>query len=97
MSESRDIRIVQLSRMLGLAADVADYGSASSAIARDPAAFANALFDEAVQNDDVLSRESALDYLEMRLAFFGEVTTGHEAAVRDAFRRRLAAWDTPTA
>lgn len=93
MSESRDLRLVQLARILE--SPGIDEAEARTAIAGDPAGFAAAIFAEAAENDDVTSSVAAIDYLETRLAFFADVVGGAGDAIREAFRRRAQAWDRP--
>lgn len=82
----------QLSRIFGR--DIAMPESARAAIAAAPDVLANAFFAEAADSDDVTSVESALDYLEGRLAFFVPLIDAQTAAIiRHAFRERLRAWE----
>jgi hypothetical protein len=93
MTPPGNVRLVQVTRMLGLEPPAATEAEARSAIAARPAEFAGALFLEAADSDDVTSVESALEYLEARLAFFGAMLTSETAdALRAAFRERLKAW-----
>jgi len=93
MTPPPDVRLVQLTRMLGLEPPMATDAEARTAVAAQPTEFAFALFLEAADSDDVTSVESALDYLEGRLSFFGAMVTSETAdAVRAAFRARLKAW-----
>ena len=88
-----DLRLRQLARMLSLSPDGLDLPSARAIIAARPADFADALFAEAAQNDDVTSTTAALDYLEARLLDFpGLVGPEILAGVRAAFAARLVAW-----
>ena len=90
-----DIRLIQLARIFGVA-KVEDEGSARALIAARSAAFADALFAEAADNDDVTSSRAALDYLDGRLAeFSGLIEIGTAGQVRAAFMTRLAAWGDP--
>ena len=93
MAESRDLRLVQLARLLNRA--IESESDAVRAIAHDPATLGAALVDEAAQNDDVVSSAAALDYLDTRLAFFGPLVGDRSNAVREAFAERLEAWDSP--
>lgn len=72
-----------------------DEAQARAAILAAPDAFAAALFAEAADNDDVVSSAAALEYLETRLSFLGDLIGDAGAAIREAFRRRVAAWDRP--
>ena len=87
-----DIRLIHAARMLGLPIATLTPESARDAIAARPADFASALFEEAAGNDDVTSAAAALDYLETRLAFFGDLTGEATASVRRDFASHLAAW-----
>jgi hypothetical protein len=88
-----DIRLVQAARMMGLNRDQVTENSARTAIASDALHFADELFLEAVASDDVTSEASALDYLEVRLAFFGDLLDiPVPNTVRTRFAERLEAW-----
>ena len=88
-----DLRLVQLARMLSLPGEGLNILGARAAIAARPADFADALFAEAAQNDDVTSTTAALEYLEARLLeFAGLLGLDALASVRRAFGARLAAW-----
>lgn len=89
---SGEERHKQLSRIF--ATQIEDDEAARSAISAKPGDFAAALFLEAAASDDVISRESALDYLSGRLTFFGGLVSGNaSSAVTSAFDERLKAWD----
>lgn len=90
-----DIRLIQLARMLGLDPGAAlDDASAASLVRERATALADAIFHEAADSDDVVSAETALDYLEGRLIFFGDLVPAETAAaIRRAFRERLRAWE----
>lgn len=90
-----DVRLVQLARMLGLGRATALDHQAAAALVRDrPRDLADAIFHEAADSDDVLSTEAALDYLQGRLVFFGDLIAPEAATtIRRAFRERLAAWE----
>ncbi len=87
-----DLRLIQIARLLGLDRDTLTETAARAAIAAAPAAFATVLFAEAADNDDVTSATAALDYLETRLLFFGELVP-HPDSVREAFRVLTLAWE----
>lgn len=91
----QDIRLVQLARMTRLEPGAAlDDASAVSLVRERAAELADAIFREAADSDDVVSTETALDYLEGRLAFFGPVIPADAATtIRRAFRERLSAWE----
>ena len=80
-----DLRLIQAARLLGLDRATLTEAAATAAIGAEPAVFGQALFAEAAENDDVTSGAAALDYLETRLRFFGDLVT-HPEAVREAFR-----------
>jgi hypothetical protein len=66
---------------------------ARAAIAGRTRDFANALFAEAADSDDVTGPQAALDYLEGRLLEFGDLLEPATAeVVRTVFRERLVAW-----
>lgn len=84
--------LVQLSRIYGL--ELSNSDKARAAIAGAPAVLAAALFHEAADSDDVAGVASAMDYLDLRLAFLGELVppdADHE--VRSAFRDHVRAWE----
>ncbi len=90
-----DMRLVQLARMLAVPLADLTPGSARALIAARPADMADALFREAADSDDVTDTSTALDYLEGRLSFFGELLSPVAAeAVRAAFRERVRAWES---
>lgn len=90
---SADERTRQLARLLGLPRD-ADATRAVQAAAGDPGGLAAALVAEAAENDDVTSAAAAVEYLELRLRFFGELIPPEVAeAVRRRFAELAAAWD----
>jgi hypothetical protein len=91
-----DVRLIQVARIYGLARDETTDETARAAINNDPRRLAEALFEEATASDDVISEATALEYLEGRFAFLGDVVGD---AARDAtelhFRVRLQAWLDP--
>jgi hypothetical protein len=93
VGELTDIRHVQLSRILNLPRNV-EPGAIESLARAMSHVLADAFFAEAVDSDDVTGRESALAYLEDRLAFFGDIIGERGVAdVRSEFKKRVAAWD----
>lgn len=86
-----DLRLIQAARLLGLDRATLTEAAARAAIAAAPAVFGQALFAEAADNDDVTDAAAALDYLETRLRFFGDLVQ-HPVAVREAFRVLTLAW-----
>ncbi|MFN0145559.1 MAG: hypothetical protein ACKVT1_03535 [Dehalococcoidia bacterium] len=89
-----DIRLVQVARMLSLGSHTVTAERARAEIASRPGDFARAFLEEAAASDDVTSTETALDYLESRLAEFGELVERHVAiTVRGQFEQLLASWE----
>lgn len=86
-----DPRLVQLGRILNTPIDsIAD---ARAAVSVRPEDVAEALFLEAAASDDVTSAVAALDYLETRLAYLGDIVEPSAAAhIRNHFRERISAW-----
>lgn len=81
----------QLSRLLGT--PLADDRAAEKEVSGRCEELAAALFLEAVDSDDVTGEESALAYLEGRLAYFGVlITPAAGTVIRSAFSERLRAW-----
>lgn len=90
-----DMRLVQLARMLAVPLADLTPESARALIAARPVEVADALFHEAADSDDVTGNDTALDYLEGRLASFGDLLSpGAAETIRVAFRDRLRAWDS---
>ena len=84
-------RLRQLSRLF--ATSIPDESAAGAAISARAAELGSAFFLEAADSDDVTSEDSALVYLEGRLAYFGPLITPKAAAtVRATFAERLRAW-----
>lgn len=84
-------RLRQLSRLF--ATPIPDDSAAAAAISARAAELASAFFLEAADSDDVTSEDSALAYLEGRLAYFGPLVAPEAAAtVRAIFAERLRAW-----
>ncbi|HEY5475533.1 MAG TPA: hypothetical protein VIK11_02355 [Tepidiformaceae bacterium] len=90
-----DMRLVQIARMLAVPLPELTPASAAALIAARPADMADAIFHEAADSDDVTGSEAAREYLEARLAFFGELAPpGAAEAIRAGFRERIGAWDS---
>jgi hypothetical protein len=88
-----DIRLLQLGRILGLPAETLTPAAAGQAIAERTSDLAAAFFHEAADNDDVISIEAALDYLDGRLAFFGAlIPAPANRSIRAFFRASLESW-----
>lgn len=85
-----DSRHRQLSRIYHRT--IEDDDDARAAINGDPGILASALFLEAVESDDVTSIETAREYLEVRLAFLGNLAADSRDAILAAFEQRLKAW-----
>lgn len=89
------MRLVQLARMLAIPLTDLAPDSARALIAASPEDLADALFHEAADSDDVTDSSTALDYLEGRIGFFGELISPDVAEkVRAAFRDRISVWDS---
>jgi hypothetical protein len=89
-----DIRRVQLARILGLPPAALTGRRAGAELAAHPAELAQAFFHEAANNDDVISPETALEYLEGRLAFFaGLIPDATLPTIRALFDEHLTAWE----
>ncbi len=86
-----DSRHRQLSRIYQR--PVEDDAAARSVVGADPGTLAAAIFLEAVESDDVTSKETARVYFEDRLAFMGDLVVGAEALLRSDFEARLDSWD----
>jgi hypothetical protein len=88
------LRLVQLARLMGARTHALSREEARSRAASDPARLAQGLLAEAADNDDVLSADGALDYMEERLRYFGEALDGETPErVREAFRALVQRWD----
>ncbi len=88
-----DLRLTQLTRILGLDPAGVSLDSAPQVVESRARELAAAFFAEAAANDDVTDADSARSYLELRLSAFGElVPEAAAAAIRAAFEARLAAW-----
>jgi len=89
-----NVRLTQVARILDLPGSDLTPEQAREAISARPEAFADELFVEAANNDDVTSTEAALLYLDSRLEDFGDLVSGEaQARIRAEFGRRLAAWE----
>lgn len=87
-----DPRPRQAARLLGL--ETVDAASARAAFAQDPGRLAAGLVDEAAASDDVTSAATALDYLETRLAYLGDlIDAATGTAVRERFTEAVRGWD----
>ncbi len=91
-----DVRLIQVARIYGLMRDEMTDETAANAISDDPGRLAAAIFEEATASDDVISEETALEYLEGRFSFLGDLVAGEDRPVieRD-FRARLEEWLEP--
>ncbi|MBA4180333.1 MAG: hypothetical protein C0506_07080 [Anaerolinea sp.] len=86
-----DPRLVQLARILNTPLESAE--AARVAVSARFEDVAEALVLEAAASDDVTSGQSALEYLEGRLLYLGEILEPAAAArIRDRFRARTASW-----
>lgn len=88
-------RVTQLARILNREArELADDAGARSAINKNTDTVAEALFQEAADSDDVVSTGTALEYMEGRIAFFGDLIEDDAASgIRDRFTALVAQWD----
>jgi len=88
-----DVRLIQVARILGLRPLGLTRDAARDAIAMRAPEMALAFFLEAADSDDVTGAASALDYLEGRIDFFGDLITPAAVAVmQTAFREKLRSW-----
>lgn len=79
--------------MLALPRDGLTVAAARSAINARALDMAAALLEEAAQSDDVTSAETALDYLEDRLAYLADFVPADAAAdIRSAFAEGVEGW-----
>ena len=86
-----DPRLVQLARILQTPLD--STAAARAAVSARAGEVAEALVFEAAASDDVTSTEAALDYLEARLVYLGDLVEPAAAAhIRNHFRVRISAW-----
>lgn len=90
-------QLVQLSRMLGMPVDVLEHQVRTQALANtiedSVGTLAEAFFHEAADSDDVTSIETGMDYLEVRLAYFGELVRPAAAeAIRGRFAELVESW-----
>jgi hypothetical protein len=90
----RSEALTQIARLLGDAnLRSTDDDSVRAAVDQRFSALIESLLDETAASDDVFSRESALAYLEDRLAFLGVLLTEEQIGrLREAARERLEAW-----
>lgn len=88
-----DIRLIQVARILGLPLSGLTRDAAREAIAMRAPEMALAFFLEAADSDDVTGFDSAVDYLDGRITFFGDLVAPAAAeTMRAAFRERLRSW-----
>ena len=86
-----DPRLVQLTRILNSSLDSASV--AREAVSARPDDVADALVLEASASDDVMSAESAVDYLDGRLSYLGDIVDPAAAErIRARFRERIGNW-----
>jgi hypothetical protein len=89
-----DIRLIQVARILGLQPLGLEHEGARDAITMRAPEVALAFFLEAADSDDVTDVASALDYLEGRISFFGDLIAPDVAEViRTGFREKLQRWE----
>lgn len=88
-----DVRLAQLTRILGIANE-SDEAAVQAAASASPDKVAEALFREAADSDDVIDLESAVAYMEARMEYLGELLPeASKTAVRSEFHERLKAWE----
>ena len=86
-----DPRLVQLTRLLHTPLE--SHAAARAAVSARHDELAAAFVLEAIASDDVTSAASALDYLETRLAYLGDIVgTAAAASIRARFSEAVAAW-----
>jgi hypothetical protein len=89
-----DPRLIQLSRMLGVPLEELEQRDLAQTIEDSVGTLAEAFFHEAADSDDVISIESGMEYLEVRLAYFGEFMRPAAAeAIRARFGDLIASWE----
>jgi hypothetical protein len=81
-------RLLQNDRLRAASID-----EAQAAIDEKMPLLASGLLEEAAASDDVLDRESALEFIRSRLAYFGTlVRDDQRALLLDDIRSRIEAW-----
>lgn len=94
MADVADIRLIQLARLLGLPRNTAR-DAILDAVREQSDVLADAFFAEAADSDDVVSADSAQEYLADRLSFFAEIIDDATAAgIRTRFAHHLQSWET---
>jgi hypothetical protein len=89
--EPADIRLRQLSRMLG---EPLDASSVPERLEQDPIPFADAVFEEAASSDDVTGAAEAMAYLDNRLDFFSDyLSPALRSIIRSHFVARWNTWE----
>ena len=87
-------QLVQLSRMLGMPVDELEGQDLAQTIEDSVGTLAEAFFHEAADSDDVTSIDTGMEYLEVRLAYFGEfVRPAAAEAIRARFRELVETWE----
>jgi hypothetical protein len=87
-------QLVQLSRMLGVPVEELEQRDLAQTIEDSVGTLAEAFFHEAADSDDVTSIETGMEYLEVRLAYFGELVRPAAAeAIRARFRELVESWE----
>jgi len=88
-----DPRLIQLARILGIERGETDRDGWQERVRAAADRLAEGLFEEAAASDDVVSAESAREYLELRLAYLGDlVPADAAAAVRIRFDELARQW-----
>ena len=87
-------QLVQLSRMLGVPVEELEQRDLAQTIEDSVGMLAEAFFHEAADSDDVTSIDTGMEYLEVRLAYFGELVRPATAeAIRQRFRELVESWE----
>ncbi len=91
-----DVRLIQVARIYGLVRDEMTDALAKAAVHENPHRLATAIFEEATASDDVISEETALEYLEGRFSFLGDLVVAEDrTAIKRDFQARLEEWLEP--
>lgn len=88
-----DPRVTQLARLLGCEREDVAGARGREHVRAGALRLAEGLFEEAAASDDVLSAESAKEYLELRLAYLGDLVPAEAAeAIRARFVELASQW-----
>ena len=87
-------QLVQLSRMLGVPVEELEQRDLAQTIEDSVGTLAEAFFHEAADSDDVTSIDTGMEYLEVRLAYFGELVRPATAEeIRARFGELVESWE----